>query len=133
MKASKNNRNISKAFQQIIATFRKLFNECAHSWWGFAEGVLQVVLFIVLWFKWSIKKHCVAKVLPAIWEIFWYENYRNYNFYRFSYKLAFILLLSFLTLQKQESGFEQIGGAVTRNIYFFCLKRVTLYVKAMLN
>ena len=36
---------------------------CVHSWWGFAEGILQVVLFTVLCFKWSVKKHCVAKIL----------------------------------------------------------------------
>ena len=32
----------------IIAIVRKLFNECANSWQGSAEGVLQVVLFTVL-------------------------------------------------------------------------------------
>ena len=31
-----------------IVTVRKLFNLCAHSWRGFAMGVLQVVLFVVL-------------------------------------------------------------------------------------
>ena len=76
----KNNRNSSKAFQLIF-----------HSWWGFAEGVLQVVLFTILLFKWSVKKHCVAKVLLAIWEIFLHENNCNYNSYRFSYKFSFIL------------------------------------------
>ena len=29
--------------------------------------------------------------------------------------------LSFLTNQKQESGFQQVGGLVTRNISVFCL------------
>ena len=32
---------------EVIATVRKLFNQCAHSWRGFAEGILQVVLFTV--------------------------------------------------------------------------------------
>ena len=50
-------------------------------------------------------KNIVAKVVLAIWEIFLYENNRNYNFYRFSYKFALILFLFFLTNQKQESGF----------------------------
>ena len=43
-----------------------------------------------------------------------YENNRSYNFYRSSYKFAFILFLSFLKNQKQESGFQQVGGLVTR-------------------
>ena len=34
---------------------------------------------------------------------------------------AFILLLSILTNQKQESDFQQVGGLVTRNITDFCL------------
>ena len=42
-------------------------------------------------------------VLLATWEIFLHENKRNYISYRFSYKFAFIFLLSFLANQKQES------------------------------
>ena len=68
-----------------------------------------------------MKKHCVAEVLLAIQEIFLHENNRNYNSNRLSYKFAFILFLSFLTNQKQESGFQQVGGLVTRNISVFCL------------
>ena len=41
--------------------------------------------------------------------------------------------MSFLTNQKQESGFEQVGGLVTRNISVFCLWQVALYFKAMPN
>ena len=45
-----------------------------------------------------------------------------------------MLFLSFLTNQKQKSGFEQVGGLVTGNIsFFFCLWRVALYFKAMSN
>ena len=33
---------------EVIATARKLFNKCAYSWRGFAEGIVQVVLFTVL-------------------------------------------------------------------------------------
>ena len=95
--------------------------------------VLQVVLFTVLWFKWSVRKHCVAKVLLAIWEIFLHENNRNYNSYRFSYKFAFILFLSFLTNQKQKSGFQQVGGLVTINISVFYLEWAALYFKAVAN
>ena len=61
-----------------------------------------------LWIKWSVKKHCVAKVLRAIWDIFLHENNRNYNSYKFSYKFVFTLFFSFLTSQKQESGFQQV-------------------------
>ena len=50
---------------------------------------------------------------------FLHENNCNYNSYRFSYKFAFILFLSFLTNPKQESGFQQVGGPVTRNISVF--------------
>ena len=96
-------------------------------------GHLQVALFTILWFKWSVKKHCVAKVLLAIWEIFLHENNCNYNSYRFSYKFAFIFFLSFIANQKQESGFQQVCGLVMRRISVFCFWRVTLYLIAMSN
>ena len=86
--------------QKINATVRLLFSKCAHSWRGFSEGILRVVLFIVLRLNWSVQKHCVAKVLLAIWEIFLHENSQNHNSYRFSYRFTFILFLSFLTNQK---------------------------------
>ena len=47
--------------------------------------------------------------------------------------LFLYFFLSFLTYHKQESGFQQIGGLVTRNICIFCLERVVLYFKAMPN
>ena len=78
-----------------IIIVQKLFNECAHSWQGFAEIILQVVLFTVLWLKWSLKKHCLAKVLLATWYIFLHENNCNHNSYKFGYKFAFIPILSF--------------------------------------
>ena len=68
-----------------------------------------------------MKKHCVAKVLLAVLEIFLHENNCNFNSYRFSYKFALILFLPFLKNQKQESGFQQIGGLVARSISVFCL------------
>ena len=48
-----------------------------------------------------------------------HENNHSYNSYRFSYKFAFILFLSFLTNQKQESGFQLVGDLLTRNISVF--------------
>ena len=82
-----------------------------------------------------MKKHCVAKVLLAIWEIFLYENNCNYNSYRFSYKFAFILFLSFLRNQKQESGFQRAVGLVTRSIsfFFFIASRALLQGYAKFN
>ena len=56
-------------------------------WQGFAEGFLRKVLKV--WFKQSVKKQCVAKVLLKIWEIFLHENNRNCNSYRFNYKFAY--------------------------------------------
>ena len=68
-----------------------------------------------------MKTHCVAKVLLVIWEIFLHENNNNYNSYRFSCKFVFLLFLSFLTNHKQESGFQQVDGLVTRSFSVFCL------------
>ena len=80
-----------------------------------------------------MKKHCVAKVLLAIWETFLHEKNRSYNFSRLSDKFLFVLFFSFLTNQNQTSGFQQFGGLVMRNISVFCTWRVALYFKAMLN
>ena len=70
---------------------------------GFSTGFL----FTVLWFNWSLKKLCLAKVLLTIWEIPLHEDNRNYNSQRFSYKFAFILFFSFLINQKLGWGFQQ--------------------------
>ena len=63
--------------------------------------------------------------------MFLHENNRNYSSCIFSYKFAFIFFLSFLTNEKQEPGFQQVGGLETINISVFCL--VALYFKAMPN
>ena len=65
--------------------------------------------------------------------MFLHENNRNFDSDRFSYRFAFILLLSFLTNQKQESASQQVGGLVTKNTSVFCLWRVALYFKAVPN
>ena len=70
--------------------------------------------FLGVFYKLSVKKHCVAKILQEIWEIFLYENNRNYNSYKFSYKFTFIPFLFFCRNQKQESNFQQVGGLETR-------------------
>ena len=87
--------------QKIIIAVRKLFNLRAHSWREFAEGILQVVLFRVFCFKWSVKKHFAGKTLQGIWERFLYENNRNFNSQKFSHKFNFIPILSFHRNQKQ--------------------------------
>ena len=69
---------------------------------------------------WSVKKHCIIKVLLAIWEISLHENIVNFNSNRFSNKFAFIFFLFFPANQKEESGLQQVGGRVTRNISAFC-------------
>ena len=60
----------------------------------------RLFLFTTLWFKWLMKKHCVAKILLAIWEIFLHENNRNCNSCKCSYKFAFIHFLSLQTKNK---------------------------------
>ena len=70
-------------FQFLLILF-----QLVKSWWGFAKGVLQAVLFTVFWFKLSANKQCITKVLLAIWEIFLHENNCNYNSYKFSYKFV---------------------------------------------
>ena len=69
----------------------------------------------------SEKKKLCTKVLLATWEIFLHENNHNYHSYRLDYKFAFTVFLSFLSNQKQESGFQQVDGLVTINVSVFCL------------
>ena len=64
-----------------------------------------------------MKKHCVAKVLLAIWETFLHENNCNYNSYGFSYKFAFILFLSFLQTNNKDLFFSKL---VVCNKKYFC-------------
>ena len=94
-------------------------------------GVLQVVLFTVLPFKWSLKQHCVAKILQRIWERFLYENNLNYHSYKFSYKFTSNFFLYFDRNQKQESNFQQFSGLVTRNGFAFCLQRGRALLQCM--
>ena len=49
------------------------------------------------------------------------QNNRNYNSNKFSYKFAFIPVLSFRSNKKLESNFQQVGDLVARNISVFCL------------
>ena len=67
--------------------------------------------------------------------MFLHENSRNYNSYTSSYKFIFILLFSFLANEKQESGFQQVGGLVTKNIsvFLFIASRALLHSHAEFN
>ena len=38
-----------------------------------------MILFKVLWFKWSAIKHCVAKFSLATLEVYLFENDCNYD------------------------------------------------------
>ena len=77
------------------------------------------------------KKHCVAKVLLPIWEIFLHENNRNYNSYKFSTKLLLSSFCRFLQTKNKNHDFSKFGNEK----YFCCLViiagRVALYFKAM--
>ena len=63
---------------------------------------------MVLWFKWSVKKHYVAKVLLAMWEVFLHENNCNYNSYKSSYKFAFIPFYPFLETNDKNQIFSKL-------------------------
>ena len=65
----------------------------------------HVVLFKILSLEGAVKEHYVAKLLLAIWGTFLYENNRNINSYKFSYKLIFIPFSFFLMNQKQKPYF----------------------------
>ena len=95
--------------------------------WGRSTGcfIYSFVIQVI-----SEKRLC-SKVLLAVWETLLHEHNCHYAYYWFGYKFVFILFYSFLANQKQEFGFSQVGGLVTRNIYDFCLYWVAVYFKAM--
>ena len=101
----------------VCACVRVCVCVCVRICWGRSTGCF-IYSFVI---KWSVKKHCVVKVLLAFWETFLNENNSTYDSYRFSYKFNFILILSFLTSQKEESSFQKVGGLVMRNVFVFCL------------
>ena len=63
--------NKSWKLPKIIIAVGKLFSSCAHSWWGFTEGVLQVILFKVLCFRWPVKN--------TLQQRFYKEFERDFN------------------------------------------------------
>ena len=69
-------------------------------------------------FNWSLKKHCVAKILQGIKERFLYENNRNYNSYSFSYKFALIPVIVFL--EKAKTRAKTWTSCWSGNKKYFC-------------
>ena len=80
-----------------------------------------------------MKNRFVAKILQEIRERFLYENKRNYNSYKLSYRFVFIPVLFYCRNQKQESNFHQVVYLVTRNMSVFHLYWVALCFKGMPN
>ena len=73
-------------------------------------------------FSWQFQKKFYMKIIANI-----IPN-------RFSCKFAFIIFfLSFLSNQRQESGFRQVGGLITRNISVFLWITNRALLKAMSN
>ena len=67
----------------------------------------HVVLFKILSLEGPVKELYVAKRLLAIWETFLYENNRNINSYKFSYKFIFIPFSFFLMNQNKSLIFRK--------------------------
>ena len=97
-----------ESLKKIIIAVGKPFNQCVHSWWGFAEGTLQLVLFKLLCFKKLVAKHCVGKILQGIWERVLFEHDHNYNSYKFSFKFTFIPLFSFIETKNKRHIFSKL-------------------------
>ena len=103
--------------------------------------VLQVVLFTVLWFKWSVEQHYAAKILSAICVIFqwkWKDLYFHeniYTFYKFSYICALIPFLSFLKNQKIRIKFSTgwWSGNKKYSCFLFIASRTLLQLHAEFN
>ena len=83
------------------------------------RAMLQVVLFTALFFKLSVKKHSIEKILQTIWKASLNES--TYNFCKFSYKFAFIPLLSIRKIPKQAPVFQPVGDLVTKHFSVFIL------------
>ena len=80
-----------------------------------------------------VKKHCVVKVLPAIWEITDMKMIATI-IPTDSYKFVFILFLLLLTNQKQESVFQHVDCLVKTKIsVFFIASRALLQSYAEFN
>ena len=110
----------SESLKKIIITVGKLFNYCAHSWRGFAKSVLPVVLFTVLWFKWSVKK--------TAWQRLYKEFERD-----FEMKIIVTIIPINLVTNSLFSLFsffvetKNILHVITTRIIFLCLCFYTDY------
>ena len=71
--------------------------------------------------KWLMKKHCVAKILPAIKDKFLCEDSRNCNSYKFIYKSAFIYVSdSFIETKNKNQALRELV-VWYQKIFAFCL------------
>ena len=71
------------------------------------EGIMQVILFTILDFNWTVKKHCVVKILQGIWETFFMKVMVTIIPINLVTNLVLSLFLSFRRNQKQESNFRK--------------------------
>ena len=111
---------------KILCQLNQEIHESSSELTTISRGALQVALFTVLWFNWSVQNHCAAEVLKTFWEILLHENDCNYNSYIFSSKFAFIpfcvclwsitlcncLTVYFLPLLRLSWNMEQFGGKI---------------------
>ena len=81
--------------------------------------------FAVLWFRWSVKRHCVAKISQGIWERFLYENNRNYNFYKFIYKFIKFVLSFVCLFVETKTRITFLASWWSGNQKYFCFLFIT--------
>ena len=99
LKASKNNHACLKVIQLM----------CTQSWRGCADGVLHILQFTVFCFKLSVKKHCVAEVLLADWDIFFiFKIIFNCDFYNLDTNLLLFFLCSFVEPKNKNQVFSRL-------------------------
>ena len=76
-----------------------------------------------------------SKVFTSYLRDISFVNNGNFNSDELSYKLAFILFLSFRVNQKQESTFQEVCGQITKTIsvFWFIANRALIQSYAELN
>ena len=125
---SGNPESINKKSQQLKSTLTNVLTVVEDLLKTFCK--LRYSWFCVSGDQW---KNTVYQRLYLLFESHFYENNSNFSCNRFSYKLVFIIFLFFCMKQKQKSIFQKVGGLVIKNIFDFCLQRLTLYLKGMSN
>ena len=67
------------------------------------------------------EKTCSKDFTRNLRETFIENNHKS-NYYKFSYKFAYIPVLPFRRNQKQKLNFQEVGDLVMRNTSAFCLR-----------